>query len=227
MTVPAAELHRFLMGFDIRLPRQDYIAVDWTEKRRKDYLLRADASWPMSVDHSVWPSIFWFDEVPKRVARQHQSIAVSLAREPQLGTDLADLISLYEAGGGKNAIAIALELVTERVPKGSYITYEERPGSGPFGLEIPLTKPERLPVDSEFLGYDIADAARISGLSNCGYTSEDKRQLLGWEMRLNDFGLFPDLQDAIAFRAVTDKRVSEHAPFWIFGIYRLKGTVLN
>jgi hypothetical protein len=38
---------------------------------------------------------------------------------------------------------------------------------------------------------------------------------------LNDHGLFGDLQQAAEFKLVSDRRVEEHAPFFVFGIYLL------
>jgi hypothetical protein len=71
-----------------------------------------------------------------------------------------------------------------------------------------------------FLGYDIADAGDISGLSNCGYEGHELESLRPtWAPRLNDHGLFSDASDAISFRSVTDKRVAEHAPFRVCGIW--------
>jgi hypothetical protein len=37
--------------------------------------------------------------------------------------------------------------------------------------------------------------------------------------RLRAHGLFSDISDAISFRSVTDKRVSEHAPFQVYGLW--------
>jgi hypothetical protein len=71
-----------------------------------------------------------------------------------------------------------------------------------------------------FLGYDIADAGDISGLSNCGYEGGELASLRPtWAPRLNDHGLLSDLSDAISFRSASDKRVPEHAPFQVYGIW--------
>jgi hypothetical protein len=68
----------------------------------------------------------------------------------------------------------------------------------------------------------VADAGGISGLANCAYTEEQVRQLgTVWAPRLNSFGLFSNVGDAAAFRQLTDQRVLEHAPFWLYGLWQL------
>ncbi len=70
------------------------------------------------------------------------------------------------------------------------------------------------------LGFDIADGTAISGLGNCGYEADEADTLRdAWAARLNDHGLFDDVHDALAFRAVTDARVREHAPFAVYAVW--------
>jgi hypothetical protein len=90
------------------------------------------------------------------------------------------------------------------------------------GIWLDQTIPERVPEGSSLLGYDVADAGRISGLANCGYTEEEIGALATvWGTRLNLFGLLATLADAVAFRRVCDERVPEHAPFWVYALWRL------
>jgi hypothetical protein len=68
----------------------------------------------------------------------------------------------------------------------------------------------------------VADSALVSGLSNCSYKAEQKHNLhLDWSEKLNEHGLFRNVEDAMGFKAVSDRRVSEHAPFWVYGLHRL------
>jgi hypothetical protein len=70
-----------------------------------------------------------------------------------------------------------------------------------------------------FLGFDVLDGA-ISGLSNCGYAEDGVAALRAtWGPRLNEHGLFADPSDALVFRAATNDRVPEHAPFVVGGIW--------
>lgn len=71
------------------------------------------------------------------------------------------------------------------------------------------------------LGYDVSDAALLSGLTNCGYGQERDALRAEWGTDLNEFHLFHDTGRADAFRAVRDRRVAEHAPFFVHGLYRV------
>ncbi len=73
------------------------------------------------------------------------------------------------------------------------------------------------------LGFDIADGTTVSGLSNCGYKADDALAFRdAWAPRLNDHGLFDEVHDALAFRAVTDARVREHAPFAVYALWMVE-----
>jgi len=82
--------------------------------------------------------------------------------------------------------------------------------------------PREVEGEARLLGYDIADDVFLSGLSNCGYTDEEKTALRStWASRLNRFHLFDQADVAFEFKTLTEARVPEHAPFFVFGIYRL------
>jgi len=77
----------------------------------------------------------------------------------------------------------------------------------------------------EFLGFDVADGVCISGLCNCGYNESEATILRReWGHRLNAHGLFSNVVDALAFRQLTDERVPEHAPFFIYELWILNAT---
>jgi hypothetical protein len=69
------------------------------------------------------------------------------------------------------------------------------------------------------LGFDVADGGRISGLCNCGYGGSEADQFRTWKDKLNAHGLFSVLDHAITFVDVTNKRVKEHAPFYVYGLF--------
>jgi len=73
------------------------------------------------------------------------------------------------------------------------------------------------------LGYDVGDRYCLSGLSNCGYGAERDRWAAEWGESLNDYHLFSDPHRADAFARANDARVSEHAPFTVFGLYLIPG----
>lgn len=68
------------------------------------------------------------------------------------------------------------------------------------------------------IGYDVAATGFTSALTNCGYRAgETKPSPTG----LNAHHLFADAMSAGSFRQYSDDRVPEHAPFFVFGLYRL------
>jgi hypothetical protein len=74
----------------------------------------------------------------------------------------------------------------------------------------------------ERLGYDVADDFTLSGLCNCGYEAEEAAGLRpAWSPELNHHGLFGDPRAALRFCSLTDARVPEHAPFFVYGLYRV------
>ena len=212
-------MNNYLVGYDIRLDAGQYVELWWDQKRRNEYLLRPDTQWPLSVDGLVWPSMFRVARLESLPNLAPHVIDVTPGRFPDFA-DLEQLKKIRQMSGKEGGIITAIELFTERVPDGEHITYE-RAGIT-HGFEIPVTNPASLPRLTEFLGFDVADDGHLSGLSNCGYKEEEKTHLgKVWGTRLNKFGLLPTLADAMEFREITNARVPEHAPFWIFGIHRL------
>jgi hypothetical protein len=212
-------MNNYLVGFDIRLSAEQYVKSWWDQKRRDEYLLRPDTQWPLSVDGLVWPSMFRVAKLDSLPDLAPHVIDLAPGRFPD-HSDLDQLKKIRELAGRSGGIITAFELFTEKVPEGEFIAYE-RAGIV-HGLEVPATNPASLPRLTEFLGFDVADGGHISGLSNCGYKQEAKDVLAKqWGKRLNKYGLLPSLGDAVEFREMTNARVPEHAPFWIFGIHRL------
>lgn len=69
------------------------------------------------------------------------------------------------------------------------------------------------------LGYDVADAWQISGLTNCGYSVEEKAALVGiWRPRLSASGLLRAFSWAREFVNIANGRVPEHAPFYVYEV---------
>jgi hypothetical protein len=212
-------MNNYLVGFDIRLSAEQYVELWWDQKHRDEYLLRPDTPWPLSVDGLVWPSMFRVAKLDSLPDLAPYVIDLAPGRFPDFA-DLEQLKKIREMSGKSGGIILAIELFTEKVPEGEHITYE-RAGIT-YGFETPATNPAFLPRLTEFLGFDVADAGHISGLSNCGYKQEEKDRLAEqWGKRLNKHGLLPSLGDAVEFREMTNARVPEHAPFWIFGMHRL------
>ena len=81
-----------------------------------------------------------------------------------------------------------------------------------------------LGVEDALLGFDVRERflPPSSGLSNCGYSPTEVARLRGaWASDLNEHHLFADVGRALAFRDLTDHRVPEHAPFFVYALHRL------
>jgi hypothetical protein len=83
------------------------------------------------------------------------------------------------------------------------------------------TLPSRVPSSWHFLGYDVADQWLVSGLSNCGYIEDEREEWrLKWSRRINNLHLLLDVDDAHEFAQATNQRVAEHAPFYVYGLWK-------
>jgi hypothetical protein len=123
-----------------------------------------------------------------------------------LWASLADLLAAAHAVDRAQTTIVRITSLEEE---------EEEEGGTPEGADTM----ERYDV----LGYDVADYDLLGGLTNCGYEPEEAASLVPvWASRLNEWHLFGDPEDAIAFAAVTAERVPEHAPFYAYGIYQLR-----
>jgi hypothetical protein len=215
-------MNRHLIEFDVRVAPERIRADPEDEEYRAKFLLRPDVGWPMSVDGKIWPSVFFSER--GGAPNEFETVPTDQVREdawPWL--DLAKMRAWYEAHRrpGPPDVCIGVELLSEKSLEGTSIPYE-RPNGGKYGLWLEPVLPARPPDGSILLGFDVADAGGISGLMNCGYTPEEIASWRPtWGPRLNDRGLLSTLEDAIAFREATDRRVEEHAPFWVYALWQL------
>lgn len=183
-----------VIGFDLRI-HGDADASDWTPARRAQYLLRPDVKSPLSTDVWVWASVLYPDH----------------SRE--LSFDKRLLSQHAQAASAPTPWLVALTLLVEPGQTAKKATGWEA---------FTPPEPERPLTDWALLGYDVADGALLSGLSNCGYAPRDLeplRQRFG--QHLNRFHLFDAIGQALAFKDETNKRVPEHAPFFVYGLYRV------
>lgn len=200
-----------------------YLDRHWDERARARFLLRPDIPWPLSVDQLLWPSVFFMKDF-RPEWNPYSTIEVDQKNEDAWPWRHLDAMrAFYEpqrslAPGG---VYVGVELLTEKEDEGGFIPYVIDDGIQ-CGIGLEETVPDRLPEGSTLLGFDVADAGRISGLADCEYTEEEIRNLSPvWAPRLNESGLLTTLEDAMEFRQVCDKRVPEHAPFWIYALWRL------
>jgi hypothetical protein len=166
---------------------------DWNEVRREQFLLRTDVTRPASIDRMVWG-------LPEGKPATTIGAPLPWVTIDEVRTK-ADALGL-------GAIAVVIGVVVAD-------TAEEDEVTKLTGIEAELA----VHATWEFLGFDVADGS-ISGLSNCGYQNDEASALRpAWTPRLNDHGLFQDVVDAAAFRDLTNARVPEHAPFFVYGLW--------
>jgi hypothetical protein len=182
-------MHEVVLGYDIRTA----IEADdplWTPERRRQYLLRTDIRRPLSVDEVVWLR-------PDSSVRWGVGVTIETPK--------------YASLAGARAAIRPAEVVIA-------ITQWQGMGEPPVWVDAPADPTEIDPAWTR-LGWDVCDGFFPSGLSNCGLGDEEREQLSEHARHLNEHGLFVDLPAAFAFRDFTNRRVSEHAPFVVLGLY--------
>jgi|GEM_PF-4891911 len=170
----------------------------WDKNRKKQFLLNCEVKKPLSIDDAVW------DHLDK-------SHTEFLTNDVELHPD-------FELN--KDHVTI---LITMPPKDYSRIIH--------FFDHSNIYYPKWLQcinqhgLNFNFLGYDIADFMLMSGISNCGYEDNEKKLFEPYLPFINEYGLISDLDVAGSIRQMVDKRVSEHAPFYIFGIYEVETTL--
>ena len=188
-----------VVGFDARETELDGRKTPIPIHIHEAFLLRPEIELPYSVDGHVWPSVWTMNDQSQD---NENGVWLNLARMQQ---------RLVEHG--RTAILVAVELLVPNNP----------PSFGfPFSPIDSTPEPQSLPEGSTCIGFDVADAGFYSGLSDCGYSEEERAVLRPkWHYRINDFGLLKSEQDALEFRELSDARVPKHAPFWVYRLSRL------
>jgi hypothetical protein len=201
-----------LLGFDARENEQDGRKTPIPIDVRQVMLLRPEIELPFSVDTHIWPTHFLYYPHFRMESREPPLIVTDQECECDFWLNLTQMRRVL-AENQRAAILIAVELLAPEK-----VTFAEFASPNIYMT----TEPKSVPEGSICLGFDVADSGFWSGLSNCGY-SEDEREKLRheWQSKINDFGLLQTEQDALTFRDLTNNRVPDHAPFWVYRLYRL------
>ncbi|MEZ4237322.1 MAG: hypothetical protein R3F59_14460 [Myxococcota bacterium] len=183
-----------VIGFDTRIPLAGLPEL-WDDARRDTFLLRRDAL-PLSVDEAVWPRTR-----PELPSEEGEAVQLEILTPRYASVEDA----LAQAEPGEVVIAISA-------------------WRGPGEPELPAGPAWPMKVDPDWqrLGWDIVSGVFPSALTNCGVQEGDPALLDAWIAALNDHHLFEQLPDAFAFRDVSNRRVREHAPFSVLGLYRVR-----
>lgn len=94
---------------------------------------------------------------------------------------------------------------------------------GPGEPELPAGPAWPMKPDPDWvrLGWDVASGVFPSALTNCGYGDERYEWRGTWGPELNEHHLFDTLPNAFAFRDASHRRIPEHAPLSVLGVYRV------
>jgi hypothetical protein len=162
-------LNRWLVEFDVRIANEQYVGRRWDKDSRGEFLLRPDIEWPVSVDELVWPSVFFSRIFINPALELYSAIEVDPEVDGAKWLDLERMRTYYDSHRplAPVGVFVGIELLSEKTAEGPSIPYE-LPGGIQCGIWLDPTVPDRLPEGSTLLGYDVADASRISGLSNWG-----------------------------------------------------------
>ena len=218
-------MNAYLLGYDIRLTADAYVAQRWTGQHRETFLLRPETRWPVSVDSSVWPTVFRYTD------QKSGFLGVPLAEEVQAAQpDFAHRVldlwqdpeamrhALKQSDAAPSLAGKTVEMAVTLSADASVA--DIRRWSGLFE-DADAFRTRQPPAHWQFLGFDVADDAMTSGLSNCGFTEAEKPETQArFGGHLNYFGLFQRWTDADQFRMACNTRIPEHSPFYVFGIHR-------
>ena len=206
-----------LLGFDARV----FLGVspEWTTNRRRRFLLRDDVRRPIATDTAVWPSVFGdglSEAERERLGVANMNIPAWRGPNRNLWDDLERM------RGVLHGVATTHQVIS--VSWVSWDAFSRRSITGAPYLET--MTPAILGAGWSMLGLDIADGSLTSGLSNCAYSANDRAKLRRrWASRLNEHHLFDDVAAALEFSDVTEKRVPEHAPFFVYALRVLSDTL--
>lgn len=190
-----------VIGFDAREMLQDFKET-WEPNRIQEFLLMSSIRKPLSTDVQIWDSIFHVlrIEIPKWTGPR-QSLWDNLDNLRQ-HLSAEHIIDPYWV----IAITEFVSLEETTAPRAHY--------------EI---TPAELSATWSLLGYDISDHYLLSGLTNASYSPNEQESLKHrWGGMLNNYHLFSDLDSAFDFKEVTNRRVMEHSPFSVYGIYLIQ-----
>jgi hypothetical protein len=197
-------INETVLSFQLRTPINQL--EKWDPARRATYLLREEIIRPLSVDEAVWPCL------------KDDSLSREIFLDPEDSPNGLRLHSIKFKAALPVKNAAILLAITVQEPDANQLRARHKISSS-------LINVRKLHSHGfDLLGYDVADAWFASGLANCGYAPGTKINVSArYGKALNDYGLFSGIIEAGLFRVECDKRVPEHAPFTILGLWSCGG----
>ena len=220
----------FLLGFDTK-ERGERPAQHWTTEKREAFLFRLDVEPPLTIDS--YNSFSLFEHHPNLLPEQFDIVYPSFWDSLEyLDTQLQKITPPFPP-----YLVVAVTLIDETLDGREKQAFEEYlkgaatvraianiPGqTDPETWVVGLASPDVLDQKWKFLGYDIADLAETSGLTNCSIEEGKKVEHRSrWGGHLNRYHLFEDFSQAQAFKDYCNQSVPEHAPFFVFGLWLIR-----
>jgi hypothetical protein len=180
----------------------------------------------LSVEGSLWGSIFNTGDCPDLTGRHREAIGLGVVELPgmavvgmnlPLWSRLADMQNYLASHASKTGHLYWVVAITICLPDPAWELKARR--EWPYYAE---TVPEVLQDDWALAGYDVTSRdseSMISARLPPGIVPEDAREL---DQNLNDYMLFPSLAVAHRFRTLWDSTSPGEAPHLIYGIWRIE-----
>ncbi|HEY3332319.1 MAG TPA: hypothetical protein VGK19_19980 [Capsulimonadaceae bacterium] len=207
-----------LLGFSARETEVTW-RKQWDDYHEQTFLLRNDAGIikPLSTDTTVWNSVFdvngsAYPKVPRK-APNSDPLDLTSRRDTELWMSVRELESALVANDIRAKCAIVA--LTKFVHPTSLGNFWPKPDH-----------PQTVDPAWRIIGFDVSDDVMQSGLTDCGYDAEEKPNLVArFASKLNAYHLFDTIDDACEFRDVADERSPGHAPFFVYGLWLVSGTL--
>jgi hypothetical protein len=218
------ERKEILLGFDAREAWMDNHPNLHPAHSLSMFTLRDDVRKMLSADTIVWPSLFSQAPFPKVSAKMpHLDTPAWIGANRPFWEELDLLKTTISCGGAEPPPywLIAATWHTDIGFRRETRQYERFQQSmhGPY--DEPTAPPQR-DAGWQFLGFDVTDGSFLSGLSDCGYDANERPTLVQqWSPHLNHHHLFDEIGKAFEFRSLSNRRVAEHAPFFVIGLWKI------
>ncbi len=182
---------------------------DWSSERRKLFLLKSDVEKPLSVDTSVWNSIFHKNNLIQRPERT--------GWRGNTWARLSELLNYLPSQPGEESEKFWIIAITQIV---------DDQIRGETGIDVLPVIPDLIGSDWQFLGYDVAELTLLSSLMNMGYRIDEKGNAEEkFAEKLNQYHLFTQEKVAQEFTRWSNSRDKGHGPFYIYGLHRVKSNI--
>ncbi len=225
---------RLLLGFDILAVPE---VASWDKRGAAElnlFLLRPEIKSPISVDRLICPSIFQpeaqrsgqMELVLTRFSESLEANRTTIHRSIEWPDSELNILGLW------TDISSMLEWLKERpdlnqlvrMPVAIRIFLDGTTISDPLWQTVSEdgTNPAEPAHGWLSLGYDVADRGQTSALSDCEYQQDEMTRARGsWASDVNDWGLLTSFENAVAIKDFSNGRVREHAPFYIYEVFRI------